>query len=76
MTTFDQLEAAVVAIVDHEEVAEKPLALDECLADIDERYWEGSLTSGERRRLLSILLGVEPPVRRVDRPVAITASVV
>lgn len=70
MTTFEQLETAVVAIVSHEDVAEKQLALDECLEDIDARYWEASLTAGERRRLLAILLGVEPPARRGDLAVA------
>jgi hypothetical protein len=68
MNTFEQLKAAVIAIVNHTEVAEKKLALEECLDDVDGRYFEGSLTAGQKRRLLAILLGVEPPVARASHP--------
>jgi hypothetical protein len=45
----------------------KRVALDECLDDLDEGYWLGTLTAGQRRRLVAILLGLEPRPGSADR---------
>jgi hypothetical protein len=55
---FDRLAEAVASIVGHADTPEKPLAVSECLDDIEERYAQGSLNLDQRRRLVAILLGL------------------
>jgi hypothetical protein len=59
MTTVEQLELAVVSVTNFVDANLKRVALDECLEDLDEGYWQGTLTAGQRRRLIAILLGLE-----------------
>jgi len=59
MTSFEQLERAVASIANHADIAEKRLAMSECVDDIESRYSHGSLTPSQRRRLVAILLGLD-----------------
>jgi hypothetical protein len=55
---FDRLAKAVASIGGHADTPEKPLAVSECLDDIEARYAQGSISRDQRRRLLAILLGL------------------
>ena len=57
-SNFDRLAKAVAYIVGHAATPEKPLAVSECLDDIEERYTHGLLSLDQRRRLVAILLGL------------------
>ena len=61
MTTFgfDQLAGAAACIARHSETPEKPLAVRECLDDIENRYAERTLSPEQRKRLVAILLGLD-----------------
>jgi hypothetical protein len=56
--SFDRLAKAVAYIVGHADTPEKPLAVSECLDDIEARYAQGVLSLDQRRRLVAILLGL------------------
>ncbi len=58
---FDRLVGAVSYIVGHADTPEKPLAVSECLDDIEDRFTQGDLSLGQRRRLFTVLLGVDSP---------------
>jgi hypothetical protein len=60
MTTFEQLELAAVSVARHGDAEVRQAALNDCLDEIDAGYWQGSLTVGQKRRLVAILLGLEP----------------
>jgi hypothetical protein len=57
--SFDRLVMAVTYIVGHADTPEKPLAVSECLDDIEARYTRGVLSLDQRRRLVAILLGLD-----------------
>jgi hypothetical protein len=60
MASIDQLELAVVSVTNFVDPNLKQVALAECLEDLDQGYLQGTLTVGQRRRLIAILLGLEP----------------
>jgi hypothetical protein len=67
MASIDQLELAVVSVTSFVDPNLKQVALAECLEDVDQGYLQGTLTVGQRRRLIAILLGLEPTPGFRDR---------
>jgi hypothetical protein len=64
MTRFDLLEEAVAYIANHADTPEKPIAVSECLDDIETRFAQGTLNLEQRRRLVAVLLGDRTLSRR------------
>jgi hypothetical protein len=67
MTSLEQLELAVVSVTNFVDPNLKQVALAECLEDFDQGYLQGTLTVGQRRRLIAMLLGLEPRPGSADR---------
>jgi hypothetical protein len=67
MASLEQLELAVVSVTNFVDANLKQVALTECLDDIDAGYWQGTLTVGQKRRLVAILLGIVPNENWAER---------
>ncbi len=57
---LEGLENAVARIAHHAPIPEKPAAVSECLDEIESRYAQGRLDLAQKRKLVAILLGLEP----------------
>jgi hypothetical protein len=65
---FEKLQEAATLIARHPISAEKAVALDECLDDIEARFAHGELDLAQKRRLIAILLGADhTPCHPPDR---------
>ena len=58
---YQRLEAAATVVAGHANYSGKQTLVQSCLGDVEHRFGQGRLSSRQRTRLISILLGREGP---------------
>jgi hypothetical protein len=54
---YERLEAAAVVVAHHARFDGRPHVVQSCVREVEERFESGSLSPGQRSRLIAILLG-------------------
>lgn len=58
---YERLEAAAAIVARHSRFDGQPRVVQSCVREVEQRFEQGSLSLGQRSRLIAILLGEAMP---------------